>query len=100
MTSILNRNKLSDTDLQVTIKSHLGARLQDLHNTIIRIAEDDAEFICSADAILIHGGTNNLSDGDSSKSVTDQFEHVAETIKQINLECQIVISSILPRTQK
>ena len=73
MTSILSRNKLSDTDLQVTIKSHLGGRLQDLHNTIIRIAENDAEFICSADAILIHGGTNNLSDGDSPKSVTDQF---------------------------
>lgn len=97
MTSILSRNKLSDTDLQVTIKSHVGGRLQDLHNTIIRIAENDAEFICSADAILIHGGTNNLSDGDSPKSVTDQFEHMAETVKQINPECQIVISSILPR---
>ena len=83
MTSIISQNKLSDRDLQVTIKSHSGGRFQDLCNTIIRIEGDDAEFICSTDAILIHGGANNLSDGESPKSVTDQIEHMAETIKQI-----------------
>ena len=33
MTSIISQNKLSDRDLQVTIKSHSGGILQDLRNS-------------------------------------------------------------------
>lgn len=95
VTSILSRNRMSDTNLQVKIKSHSGGRLQDIQNTIIEMAEEDAEFICNTDAVLIHGGTNNLSDGDLIESVIDQYKHLAETIKHINSGCQIIISSIL-----
>ena len=97
LTSVLSRNKMTGTNLDVKIKSHTDGRLQDLHNTIIRMAEEDTEFICSTDVMVIHGGTHNLSDGDSVNSILDEYKQLAETIKCINSKCQIVISSILPR---
>ena len=96
VTRILSSNKLSDNELQVKIKSHSEGRLQDLHNSIIRMAETDDEFICANDVILIHGGTNNLSDGDSIESVTEQLERIAEIIEDVNPLCKIIISSVLP----
>ena len=97
LTSVLSRNKMTGTNLDVKIKSHADGRLQDLHNTITRMAEEDTEFICSTDVMVIHGGTHNLSDGDSVNSILDEYKQLAETIKYINSKCQIVISSILPR---
>ena len=86
---------MSDSKIQVRIKSHHGGKLQDIENTIIKLAEDDEEFICNLNAVVIHGGTNNLSDGESTESVTNQYSHLAETIKCINSSCK-TISSILP----
>ncbi|MEW8545304.1 MAG: GDSL-type esterase/lipase family protein, partial [Candidatus Thiodiazotropha sp.] len=97
LTSILSRNKMRSTNLDVKIKSHADGRLQDLHNTIIRMAEEDTEFICNTDIVVIHGGTHNLSDGDSIDSLMDDYKQLAETVKCINSKCQVVISSILPR---
>ena len=97
VTSNLSRNKMSGTNLEVRIKSHSGGKLQHIHNTIIAMAEDDDEYICKTDAVIIHAGTNNLSDGDSVEDIVKQNKDLAETIHQINPECQIIISSILPR---
>ena len=87
---------MSDANLQVKIKSHSGGRLQHIHGTSIAMAEDEDEYICNIDAVIIHAGTNNLSDGDSGDHIVKQYKNVAETIKQINPECHIIISSILP----
>ena len=66
VTGALSRNKMSDSKIQVRVKSHHGGKLQDIENTIIKFAEDDEEFICNLNAVVIHGGTNNLSDGEST----------------------------------
>ena len=96
VTRILSSTRLSDKDLKVKIKRHSGGRLQDLQNSITRLAETDEEFICAADVILIHGGTNNLSDGDSKENLTEQLERIAEIVEDVNPMCKIIISSILP----
>lgn len=96
VTGALSRNKMSDSKMQVRIKSHHGGKLQDIENTIIKLAEEDEEFICNLNAVVLHGGTNNLSDGESTESVINQYSHLAETIKCINSSCKIIISSILP----
>ena len=96
VTRILSSKRLSDKDLIVKIKSHSGGRLQDLHNSVTRMAETDEEIICTADVILLHCGTNNLSDGDSEGSVTEQLERITAIIEDVNPFCKIVISSILP----
>ena len=93
---ILSSNRLSDKDPKVKIKSHSGGRLQDLHNSITRLAETDEEFICAADVILIHVGTNNLSDSDSKENLTEQLERIAEIVEDVNPMRKIIISSILP----
>ena len=96
VTRILSSKRLSDNDLIVKIKSHSGGRLQDLHNSVTRMAETDEEIICTADVILLHCGTNNLSDGDSEESVSEQLERITAIIEDVNPFCKIVISSILP----
>ena len=96
VTRILSSKRLSDNDLIVKIESHSGGRLQDLHNSVTRMAETDEEIICIADVILLHCGTNNLSDGDSEGSVTEQLERITAIIEDVNPFCKIVISSILP----
>ena len=93
-TRILSSNKLSDDELKVKIKSHAGGRLHDLHNNIIQMAESEDEFICTTDAIVIHGGTNNLSDGDSIESAREEIAQIAQTIKHVNPRCKIIVSSV------
>ena len=97
VTRILSRNKMIDTNIDVKIKSHPGGKLQDIHNTILSMAENDDEYLCNIDAVIIHAGTNNLSDGDPVDDIVKQNKHIAETIQQINQRCHIIISSILPR---
>ena len=36
LTSILSQKKMCEPNLQIKIKSHTGASLQDIHNTIIK----------------------------------------------------------------
>ena len=77
-------------------KSKLKAIQKDdfrIYTSVIRMAETDDEFICANDVILIHGGTSNLSDGDS----VEQLERIAEIIEDVNPLCKIITSSILPR---
>ena len=97
VTSILSRNKMSNTNLDFRIRSHSGGKLQDIHNTIIAMAEDEDEYICNTNAVIIHAGTNNLSDGDSVDDIVKQNKDIALTIQQINPDCRIILSSILPR---
>ena len=96
VTRILSSRRMSDTDIKVKIKSHSGGRLQDIHNSITRMAETDDESICTVDVILIHAGTNNLSDGDSEESVTEQLQRITEIVEDVNPFCKIIVSSILP----
>ena len=97
ITSILSQNKMVHANIQVKIKSHSNGSLKDIHDTIITMAQDDDEYICDIDAFIIHAGTNNLSDGGSIESVTKQYKELAETVKHINYDCPIIISSVLPR---
>ena len=97
VTSIFSKNKMSNTNLEFRIRSHSGGKLQDIHNTIIAMAEDEDEYICNTNAVIIHAGTNNLSDGDSVDDIVKQNKNIALTIQQINPDCRIIVSSILPR---
>ena len=97
VTSILSKNKMSNTNLEFSIRSHSCGKLQDIHNTIIAMAEDEDEYICNTNAVIIHAGTNNLSDGDSVDDIVKQNKNIALTIQQINPDCRIIVSLILPR---
>ena len=83
-TRILSSNKLCGNELKVRMKSHPGGRLHDVCNSIIHMAESDDEFICTTDAIVIHCGTNNLSDGDSAEKAAEEMVQFAEKVKHVN----------------
>ena len=96
MTRVLSSRRLSDDDIKVKVKSHSGGPLEDIHNSITKMAEDDDVSICAADVILIHAGTNNLSDGDTEENVTKQLHRITEITEDVNPFCKIIVSSILP----
>ena len=56
-----------------------------------------SDFAKSANAIVLHVGTNNISDADSTSDITDQFRTTINSIRTQNSNVVIVISSILPR---
>ena len=72
---------MSNANLDIKIRRHSGGKLQNIHNTIITMAENDDEYICNTSAVIIHAGTNNLSDGDSVEDIVKQNKDIAGTIR-------------------
>ncbi|MES9905541.1 MAG: GDSL-type esterase/lipase family protein [Sedimenticola sp.] len=97
MTRILSRQKLCDANLDVKVRSLPGGRVRTVENTILKMADDDPDFIRTTRAVVLHVGTNNISDGDMPASVVDEIRDTVDSIKNINPEAKIIISSILPR---
>ena len=48
-------------------------------------------------AIVLHVGTNNVSDADQPETISDEIKDLADTIKNINNGAKVIVSSILPR---
>ncbi|CAC5365167.1 unnamed protein product [Mytilus coruscus] len=49
------------------------------------------------DVIVVHVGTNNVSDGDSVHAIIDDYRNLICTVRQSLPRTELVISSILPR---
>ena len=96
ITKILSAGKMSDNRVKTKIKSHPGGRVRRIENTIIK--ESDQDHIREASAIVLHVGTNNVADGDSSECILDDFKDTVDTIRNVNRGAKVIISSILPRT--
>ena len=97
LTRILSCKRMVDSNLDIKIKSHPGGKIWDIENTVINMAKDDTDFICNTDAVVVTAGSKNLSDGDPIEEAIEELCDLANTIRNINPECQIIISSILPR---
>ena len=61
------------------------------------MAEDDSGSVKRAKAIVIHVGTNNVSDADQPQAIAEEMKNLADTISNINSGAKIIVSSILPR---
>ena len=96
ITKILSAGKMSDSRVKTKIKSHPGGRVRRIENTIIK--ESDQDHIREARAIVLHVGTNNVADGDTSESILEDFKDTIDTIRNVNPGVKVIISSILPRT--
>lgn len=97
ITRILSTKRMSDSNLDIKIRTHSGGRVRTVENTIIKMSEDDSSFIKDTKAIVLHIGTNNVSDADQPETITDEIRDLVNTIKNINTGAKIIISSILPR---
>ena len=95
ITKILSAGRMSDNNVQTKIKSHPGGRVRAIETTIVM--ESQQNHIKDASVIVLHTGTNNVSDGDPCESIIEEFKDTIDTIGNVNSSAKIVISSILPR---
>ena len=97
ITSILSTKRMSDEKLKVNVKTHSGGRVRFVEHSLIKLAEDETSAMRQAQTVVLHVGTNNVSDADQSESIADDMKDLADTIHNINKDAKIIVSSILPR---
>lgn len=97
ITRILSTKRISDTNLDIKIKTHSGGRVRSVENSILSMAEDESHFIRKTKAVVLHVGTNNVADADLPENIVEEFRDLIDTVQNINSNAHIVISSILPR---
>ncbi|CAC5417863.1 unnamed protein product [Mytilus coruscus] len=76
-------------------KTIRGGRIRDIEDCLIQyISEGKLDCV---DVIVVHMGTNNVSDGDSVHAIIDDYRNLICTVRQSLPRTELVISSILPR---
>jgi hypothetical protein len=97
MTRVLSTARMCNPNIDVKIKSHSGGRVRDVENTLIRLSKTDHDYIENLDAIVLHVGTNNVSDAVNCEQIVVDFKDTFNTIHSLNPRAKIVVSSIIPR---
>ena len=97
ITQILSTKRMSDSDLKLNIKTHSGARIRTIENSVIKMADEDISSVKKARAIVLHVEANNVTDADQPHSIAEEMRELADTISNINRDTKIIVSSILPR---
>ena len=97
LTRVLSRNKISVSSLDIKIKSHVNGRQSSVKNTFINMSQDQPDFISNADAVVLHVGTNDISDGETPERIISEFKGIVDTVRNINSGGKIIVSSVLPR---
>ena len=88
---------MSDTNLRVKVKSNSGGSVETIGNCFTDINESENEYFKAIDGIVIHAGTNNVSDGDSPETVIKKVESIVTKVKTACPNAKIIISCVLPR---
>lgn len=97
ITKRLSPSKMSDKNLKVKIKSHPGGKIETIEKTFCEMNDIDKDTVENADAVVLHIGTNNVSNDEDHDDIVSKMESTITKIQTINPETAIVISSILPR---
>ena len=95
ITSILTTKRMSSEKLKVNV--HSGGRIRSVESSLIKLAEDESSAIKQSQPVVLHVGTNNVSDADQPESIVDEVKDLADTIHNINHEAKIIVSSNVPR---
>ncbi|XP_039299264.1 uncharacterized protein LOC111051939 isoform X1 [Nilaparvata lugens] len=76
-------------EFKVGVDSKSGRKIQDVDCV--------PEAVKHNQHIILHLGTNNLSDGDAPSTIAGRFEKLIDDIRRVNPDSSIYVSSILPR---
>lgn len=95
VTKVIDPVKFSGESLCAQIKSHPGAKVADIVGKIdtSSIKQD----VLNSDIVIVHAGINNISDAETCDTIVDQFKGLVSSIRTINQNVQLIISSILPK---
>ena len=80
MTKVLSPVKLSAYNVTVRVKSHSGGRVSTLTNTLCN--GQYSSIVESAKAIVLHVGTNTISDDDTPQEIAKQIKDT-KTLYQV-----------------
>ena len=97
ITRALSTGKMRDDNLDVQIKTHPGGKVKTLESTFSHMASKDPDQLKSLDAVVLHVGTNNVSDGDRSENIVNDYKDTIDTLKSVNSNVKILVSSLIPR---
>jgi len=84
---------MSDTNLRVKVKSNSGGSVETIGNCFTDINESENEYFKAIDGIVIHAGTNNVSDGDSPETVIKKVESIVTKVKTACPNAKIMCST-------
>ncbi|CAC5356137.1 unnamed protein product [Mytilus coruscus] len=91
----MSPRKMSTEQINTKVKTIRGGRIRDIEDCLIQyISEGKLDCV---DVIVVHVGTNNVSDGDSVHAIIDDYKNLICTVRQSLPRTELVISSILPR---
>lgn len=96
-TSILSPRIMSDSDMTVKIKTHKEACIKTIEGSLVKLADNNSDYFKNLKAVVLHVGAQNISDADTSETMVNELKDAADTIRNVNPEVKILISSILPR---
>lgn len=97
ITKKLSPSIMSDSKTSVKIRSHPGAKVDTINKNLKELRSEEKQLLKSSDIFVLHVGTNDVSNGESPKSIVSSVKNVANSVKSINPKIKIVYSSILPK---
>ena len=97
MTGNLSSRLMSSNDMSVKIKTHREGRIETIENSLVKLSEENRNYLTNLNAIILHAGAGNITDAYTPDSIVNGLKDAAETIHNVNPEARIIISSILPR---
>lgn len=83
--------------MTVKVKTHGGGTIESVDSSIVKLADENGVYLRGLKAVVLKVGSNNISDADPSESVVNVIIDVANTVRNVNPDTKIFISSILPR---
>ena len=96
-TSVLSTRILSDSNISVKIKSNKDGKLMTLESTLDKLSEDKGNYKKSLSAVVLHAGANNITNAEPVESIVHDLKNVTDTIRKVNPEVKILVSSTIPR---
>ena len=96
-TSVLSPRLMTDNNMTVKIKTHRNGRVSTVKDMLVKLADENGDYMISLRAVVLHAGAGNIADSETSESVTEELKTVADTIRNVNPEAKILISSLVPR---
>ena len=91
----MSARKMSSENINTKVKTIRGGRIKDIENCLVNYIADGR--LDNVNAIAVHVGTNNVSDGDSVYDIIDDYKNIIDTVKQSLPNTKLLICSILPR---
>ena len=89
----IHRRRLSNSDNHVVVKSFAGATISDMEDFLKPAIRKEPN------SIILHVGTNDI-EHDAAKRVAEGVLNLAIQVTENSPSTEIVISAILPRTDK